>query len=152
MKSTKSLKRKSAHREKRVIAATLEAVLDERPSLCGAVKAIEVEVEAAGKALGFDVSQENWLELADQELAAYDLPLIGEKNHDRILALLPDHIRGRIRVLEQIWYVESDLLGELEWEVIEEIDQALVGLRAAMKLRPTSTPLPQCGRQLEEVA
>ena len=98
MKSTKASKRrKSAHREKRVIVATLEAVLDERPSLCGAVKAIEAEVEAAGKALGFDVSQENWLELADQELAAYDLPLIGEKNHDRILALLPDHIRARMQ-------------------------------------------------------
>ena len=151
MKSTKSLKRKSAHREKRVIAATLDAVLNERPSLGTVIKAIEAEIDIAGKALGFDVSQEDWIELVNQELLAYDLPL-DEKDHDRILALMPRHVRGRTRVLEQIWYLATGLLGEVQADITDEIDRAMVGLRAAMELGPTSTPLPECERQLEEVA
>jgi hypothetical protein len=151
MKKTRSPKRRSAHHEKRVIAATLEAVLDERPSLGGIIDAIEAEIDAAGKALGFDVNREDWIDRVDQELAAYDLP-VDEKDHDRILALMPNRIRGRVRVLEQIWYLATDLLGEIRPDTTEEIDKAMVGLRAAMELGPTSTPLPDCEKQLEEVA
>jgi hypothetical protein len=75
-------------------SAALEAVLDEHPSLGGsAITAVETEIDVAGRALGFDVYREDWIDLVNQKPAAYNLP-VDKKDQDRNLAPMPNHIRG----------------------------------------------------------
>jgi hypothetical protein len=118
------------------------------PMLGGALKAIKAEIEAAGEALGFDVSDEDWIEKLNQESRFYPLP-IDDKDHDQMLALMSPSVRGRVWALEQIFYLIGDLLPEVErGNIASEIDSAMEGLRRAMALAPAASPLTE----LKEVA
>jgi hypothetical protein len=66
-----------------------------------------------------------------------------------MLALMSPSVRGRIAALEQITYLVSGLLPDIEHEdTASEIDSAMEGLWDAMALTPAAAPL----LELREVA
>jgi hypothetical protein len=122
-----------------------------RPLLGQIIEDLKADIEAAGEKLGFDVSQEDWIEQAIEEAGAYPLAIGGDKDAEALSKLMPGHIRARIQALQQIEYLTTDLLPHIERDDIpREFDQAITGLRAAMMLDPAPIPVADYVKQLDK--
>jgi hypothetical protein len=122
-----------------------------RPLLGQIIEDLKADIEAAGEKLGFDVSQEDWIEQAIEEADSYPLAIGGDEDAESLSKLMPEHIRARIQALQRIEYLTTDLLPHIEREDIpREFDQAATGLPAAMTLDPAPIPVADYVKQLDE--
>jgi hypothetical protein len=105
--------------------------------------ALKAEIEAAGQKLGFDVNQNDWIELLSAEADSYPLAIGGDEE-ESFVELMPKHIRARIKALQQIDYLTTVLFPNVEVEdTPRECDKAMTELRAAMALDPMQMPLAE---------
>jgi hypothetical protein len=70
------------------------------PLLGEVLTALKAEIEAAGQKLGFDVNQDDWIELLSAEADSYPLAIGGDEA-ESFVELMPKHIRARIKALHR---------------------------------------------------
>jgi hypothetical protein len=85
-----------------------------RPLLGQIIEDLKADIEAAGEKLGFDVSQEDWIEQAIEEADSYPLAIGGDEDAESLSKLMPGHIRARIQALQRIESLTTDLLPHIE--------------------------------------